>query len=482
MRHEVKKKASITALSVGIILLLASTANGTGFVDRLRTIAEQAWQDEYIPDSGIPTTPLTDFDDFEVTELFRAVTIEDLETSITDGYPMPWLEESLKDESIPWEDRYWLDCRMRAAIAQNTHTFYNPAGSQIHIDADAVFPGELYWREHMIVDPAGWNVPDESIRPEAAELLDIGHSYTPYGRLVGDLPFAIPQMSMSRDGKLCVMSTGNNSPNTPNEQPYACFMYSDGSFLEIPLEELGMYSAAISQDGSVSTFSCMLQANLENPGYIYVFNNDCTLQRTVNPQTPLDWCWRPTISSDGNFLCHPAYGAGTYLVNCFNGTSNLLTSLVNLDEQVTSTYSFSPDNKVLNLGGSTIGRTINMENGEITLYDETGSRGAEEHPFTIVCSSNNSTCTTWTTRRESGSEYSNELGIYIGNEFIHSLLVPSEHDSILLNTISFLQTEVSPNGKYLFLNPADAYCGYPTTHGYSELYNLPVLVIQIEGR
>ncbi|MBD3277164.1 MAG: hypothetical protein GF388_02595, partial [Candidatus Aegiribacteria sp.] len=61
--------------------------------------------------------------DVEVVELLRVETADELEYQLTDGYPMPWLEEILNDESIPEEDRYWLDCRMRAAIAQDLHLF-----------------------------------------------------------------------------------------------------------------------------------------------------------------------------------------------------------------------------------------------------------------------------------------------------------------------------------------------------------------------
>ncbi|MCD4708815.1 MAG: hypothetical protein K8S62_13865, partial [Candidatus Sabulitectum sp.] len=77
METGVRKIVRIRILQAGILLLLASTANSTGLIDRIHSIAEQAWEDEYIPDSGLPTVPLTDYDNFEVTELFRAVTIEE---------------------------------------------------------------------------------------------------------------------------------------------------------------------------------------------------------------------------------------------------------------------------------------------------------------------------------------------------------------------------------------------------------------------
>ena len=52
--------------------------------------------------------------EIEVAELFPGRTLEELEAALVDGYPMPWLAEVLADSTIPEDDRYWLDCRMRA--------------------------------------------------------------------------------------------------------------------------------------------------------------------------------------------------------------------------------------------------------------------------------------------------------------------------------------------------------------------------------
>jgi hypothetical protein len=76
---------------------------------------------------------------------------EDLELIVENGYPTPEIREILTDESIPKEDRYWLDCRMRSKIAQILHRFYSENGDIIDIEADWVAPGEDYWQEIMMV-------------------------------------------------------------------------------------------------------------------------------------------------------------------------------------------------------------------------------------------------------------------------------------------------------------------------------------------
>jgi hypothetical protein len=40
---------------------------------------------------------------------------------LSTGYPPEPLRAILEDESIPEEDHYWLDCRMRGFIAKMNH-------------------------------------------------------------------------------------------------------------------------------------------------------------------------------------------------------------------------------------------------------------------------------------------------------------------------------------------------------------------------
>ena len=482
MECRIKRVLAIRTLQAGIMLMLASTANSTGLIDRMHSLVEQAWEDEYIPDSGIPTTPLTDFDNFEVTELFRAVTIEELEAAITDGYPMPWLEETLKDETIPWEDRYWLDRRIRAAIAQNTHTFFTTSGSPVQIDADCIFPGELYWQEHMIVDPAGWNVPEGLNRPAELESWDIGHLLNPYGHRVGEIAVPIPFVALSRDASTAVVASGGNSIMMPRAQPYACFMSSDGSFIEVPLDSIGRYYASISQDGNTVALSCIDRFQLSTIeretqiGPVYIFDSKGNIERTISPPYQLVGNWTPAISSDGNFLCLAARHGNTCLIDCISGTVNVIDNSSIIYNQSTAQYSFSPDCDFLNLGGLTTGRVIELSNGREFIYEDTEPLDDEEQPSTVVCSSNDRICTTLTTERGDRPNFFRELIVYINQKNIYSTRIPA-------SSMTFpSQTDVSPNGYYLFLNSIEASHGHPSTTGTPDVYNLPVMVMQIESR
>jgi uncharacterized membrane protein YjgN (DUF898 family) len=71
-----------------LMVIVAAQVTASGVYDIIESLAERA--EEASVSSEV-----------EVVELFHAETTEELEASLTDGYPMPWLEEILNDESIP---------------------------------------------------------------------------------------------------------------------------------------------------------------------------------------------------------------------------------------------------------------------------------------------------------------------------------------------------------------------------------------------
>ena len=459
----------------GTVCLLASSSSAFDLIDTVQSLRQQAWESEYIPESTEPVVPLTEYDEFEVVELFRAETIEELEASLTDGYPYPWLEETLKDETIPWEDRYWLDRRVRAAISQNLHVFYDTENNPVYVDADGIFPGEFYWREHMIVDPAGWNVLEGAVRPVDLDDWDIGHIYDSYGYRAGEIAVPVPRVvSLSRDASIGVITSGGNDIYNTRNQPYACLMYPDGSFLEIPFDSIGSYDALVSSDGGIIAFFCIDRHFLspEERQYsivpVHIFDKNGNLERLITPPVPLRWSWRPAISEDGHYTCHAALGANACLIDCFNGTAELLEKPAVYDQN-TCDYSFSPDGDYLCIGGSTIGRVMRLDTDETIVYPETAPSAR-----TNVCCSCNCLTMSITIRRGNNPDYYHELVVYAKNRAIFSDRIPPEGLTMMM------ETEISPSGYYLLVNPSDAANGAPSKHAIS--YNLPLIIMQIEGR
>jgi hypothetical protein len=464
-------------LQIVMILVVAASVNAGGIMDAARLITEQLWEHRYIPDSELPTVPLSEYDDFEVVELFRAETIEDLDAAIKEGYPMPWLEETLKDESIPWEDRYWLDRRVRAAIAQNTHTFFDVSGIPVHVEADGIFPGEMYWRENMIVDPEGWFAPEGIPRPTAVESWDIGLILNPYGRKIGEIAAAIPlAVFTSRDASTGVLITGGNCVYDPERQPYACFLKPDGSFNEIPLSYKGTYDVALSSDGGIAAFSLTRTHDREAVTYrgddytrdIEIYDGEGNLLRYIDTPINLDFnnSCAVVITQDGNYLYHQSEGVNTCLVNCFSGEVMMLPKPE--WDRNTDMQSFSPDGRFLALSGATIARIYNIEEETTTMLQPDITR--QSHLGSIVTCSSDALFASMTQSNQDRMSIT-----YLLNDE-----VVAEYSSHLSASI----TEFSPNGYLTINNPVDAAHGAPSPFcGAPEgRYNLPLIVIRIQGR
>jgi hypothetical protein len=172
--------------------------------------------------------------DVEVVEVFTAENAEALEAALADGYPPPWLAEILEDETIPEEDRYWLDCRIRAHIARHLHRFYDREGNPVEVEAEWIAPGERYWQEHLMVNPVGEDygfgqapehLPD--FMGEPGPIMDV------YGDQIGELALVNDRIVLSRDASIGVFKSGPGSLYNPGGKNYICFEYSDGSFREV---------------------------------------------------------------------------------------------------------------------------------------------------------------------------------------------------------------------------------------------------------
>jgi len=483
MQSGTHKRTGIAALCTVALLLTTAIPSYSGAItDSFQSIAEQAWMEQYIPRSDEETLPLTDFDNFEVTELFRAETIENLEASLTDGYPMPWLEEILKDTTIPWEDRYWLDCRVRAAIAQNTHTFFNPAGTPVHIDADAVFPGEYYWQEHMIVDPAGYSVqiredeegyrlPDEG-RPVLPRVnsIDIGFIYNLFGRKKGDLALSFNGMSLSRDGSLGLHVTGQTSDRPSSyDQMYACLMYPDGSFREIPLPQTGrQYSGTISGDGN----TIVLFPASRSGSAIEVLNRDGNLIKTIRTGLSFENISKPSITDDGRYAScwyRPELEGGhSAVIDIANGLVRF-TSKHNIADINSIECNFSADGDYFCIGGMCEARVVNLRDGSERSFSDTALREGKNNYTRIKCS-NSGTVVAYLGNRSSGSlEQIFQLRIIALDSEVYSERIENTWD------YGHHTPDVSPNGNFVFLNDAPDWLGV-------HLGESPSVVYQVSGR
>ncbi|MCK5787355.1 MAG: hypothetical protein KAH54_12460, partial [Candidatus Sabulitectum sp.] len=352
-------------------------------------------------------------------------------------------------ETIPWEDRYWLDRRVRAAIAQNTHTFFNPAGSPVHIDADEIFPGEYYWREHLIVDPEGIYAPEDVARPVLSTdfgFTDSGYILNPFGYRVGNIAIAENGMSLSRDASIGVYVSGVNGEfERFGYQHYACLLYPDGSFTEIPFEDTGAYGGTISADGNVLVFFRQGGPSTD-PSFVEVMNRNGQFLRRIPSDGHFEYMSKPPISFDGHYTSNMLRSYHSSIVDVLDGEIVQTTNHTGTD--LTTLYcSFSPDGNYFCIGGMTKARVIDLNSGSEFVYPETARREDTNDKTLVSCSNSRIVTALSTLRIKRDSESYLELRVYVSDSEVFSETISQERVTGLISA------EVSPNGSFVFVSP-----------------------------
>ncbi|NOQ22440.1 MAG: hypothetical protein GQ565_07305 [Candidatus Aegiribacteria sp.] len=320
--------------------------------------------------------------DLEIVEVFRAETPEELEAALTDGYPMPWLEEILSDESIPEEDRYWLDCRVRAAIARDLSLFFDRDGNPVHIECDYMHPGEDYWREHFIV-----NLPGESYRFDSPDMPtgitdQPGYIVNLFGERVGDIALSRSRIWLARDASvgigICDYSWDGRRANS------ACFLYPDGSFIEKEIDPI-FVQFALSEDGSIAVYYSASAHDYDSPErmlYAFDSNGELIFHRLM-PTGPMSGSATPAISPDNTIIAAPIAGSMVWLLDA--GTGEKLFQWGGLSSEGPERYAighhltFSQNSRYLCAsGGDAV--ILDCENGEVVMRVSRSMGHFEDNP------------------------------------------------------------------------------------------------------
>ena len=430
MQSGTHNKAGTTTLCTVALLLTTAIPSYSGAItDSFQSVVNQVTDQEFICEG------------YDVVELFRAETIEDLEASLTDGYPMPWLEEILKDTTIPWEDRYWLDCRVRAVFAQDLHLFFDRNGNRISVEADLIIPGEDYWREHLMVNPPGESDVADNLRPTTV-YADPGYILDRFGNQVGELAEVFSFVTLSRDASIAAVISGGRN---------ACFMYPDGSFLEIPLPRPGGYESIVSANGEVIAFECVSPSGTRDPytleptgitGEVYFFNPSGDLIGNADPYSIIGADERGKLSSDGRLFCDKL-STGELLL-CRTGMDDQ-SSLVGMTEggRGRTSFSFSPDGQFLCAAGFSTGIVIDLNTDQVT-WQSNNTLLAVNDMCRVNCS-NRAGCIACVTCHGPYTECYFELEVFIDNQLIYRNVAEESYNE---------ETVVSPNG-YFILSQED---------------------------
>lgn len=293
-------------------------------------------------------TGLTVGVDFQLEKLWDIQSPEQMQEHVQSGYPTPWLAEVLSDSTIPAVDRYWLDCRMRAAIARDLHLFFDRDGNRVHIEADFIKAGDSYWRENLIV-----NLPGEPFRYDCPELPS-GRTSEPgiilnvYGEQIGSIATASYDLiHLSRDASVGVYRSGGGYIALD----FACFLYPDGSFREIDIDDV-FVQYTLSEDGNIAVFYSRQSYEPGSPEHmLYAFDRegDLIFERLM-PIGSNSGGARPSVSPDSKYIATGLSNGEIWLLDAITGET--VYTWGGSDNRLTgSTFIFSPDSRYLCASG-----------------------------------------------------------------------------------------------------------------------------------
>ncbi len=283
---------------------------------------------------SIAATAQTETSSLRVEEVFSVESPEELESALADGYPMPWLAEILEDETIPEEDRYWLDCRVRAVIARELHLFYNRDGEPVHIEAEGgIRNGETYWREVFIVEPSYKDRSHEmnlELEPPFYFWRTPGYLVDRFGERIGEIATTDMIMHLSRDGEFGIFA-GRYSARHNMNPSHVYFLNFSGDVRDVPIGPMlsGMRSICMADDGSFALVACSgagstwtrnrdMGMDLDYPDdevmmHVFTGTGDLIYARTM-PEGPTN----NQISPDMRYISYAALNT-TYLLDATTG-------------------------------------------------------------------------------------------------------------------------------------------------------------------
>lgn len=302
----------------------------------------------------------------EVVEVFRADTPEELEAALADGYPPVWLAEMLSDESVPEEDRYWLDCRVRAVIAQDLHLFFDQDGNQVRMEADRIITGEDYWRECFVVNISG---PD----PEPGDEAPTGNWPGPgilvdrFGQVLGPIAITRSASRLSRDGSIGITQTGVQGPLGDPGLRNLCFFYPGGDFREFPIHRNYIH-AGISESGELVVASCVRRmGDGESSQRLLVFDrNGSVLHETeLELPPPSGPVVAPAVSPDDSYIAVQTRDRASQSRPVLLFDAETFEELHSWDLTIGNHLHFSPDSRYLCIAGGGAGAVVDCETGEL---------------------------------------------------------------------------------------------------------------------
>ncbi len=376
-----------------------------------------------------------------VEEVFSVDTPEEMEAALADGYPMPWLEELLNDQSIPEEDRYWLDCRVRAVIARDMHLFYDREGIPVTIEAHSVNPGENYWQENFIVRKE-----DSFIHYESPDLPSgiwnrPGYILNRYGERIGEIAVTADRVRLSRDASLGVFLSEKGHITADN----ALLLHPDGTFIEIPVDPV-FVQYAVSDNGEIAVYYSRIgrpDSSNTNARRLYVFDrNGNTVFERIMPAGPISGSSAPVVSPDGRYIAVALNNWQVWLLDAVTGET-----LFEWDSTTGNSMSFTQDSRYLCVTAGRQGLSVfDCDSGEevfsLTSNIEHFGGNLKRDRISSPCMSGSSGIISVSRNQKESESLPWEY---------HREVYDISSGELILRTDTWHPVWISPNGKLLFV-------------------------------
>lgn len=272
-----------------------------------------------------------------------------------------------------------------------------------------------------------------------------------YGNRTGELADVYKWTSLSRDASVAATPSGGSTMLNYRE-PFACFMYPDGSFREEPFGYVSAFDATVSPNGELVVFRCYTSAGwgfdpvtnepVSGPiGDAYIFDSRGNLLQRVTPPS----LFSPKvaeISSDGRYIANQVSTGELFLIDCEDGYSSRIIEEEDGGRSSRGHYSFSPDGRYLCAGGFSPGIVISLDPYSVVWQSSYQHRDG----LTRVHCSNGAEWISSTITYTFHPDFTSRLEVFHNNLLVYSTTSEGRHNE---------ETVVSPNGHFLLTRKSD---------------------------
>jgi hypothetical protein len=342
---------------------------------------------------------------------------------------MPWLAEILADTTIPEEDRYWLDCRMRAVIAHERCTFFGRDGMAVRMKAAWVIPCGQYFLESFLIGlvPEDTSSTSSSVRDDETPQ---GLYLDRFGEALGAVAHPSTRLRVSRDASVAAGASYQESSDVSEHTSFALF-FPDGTILNTGIPIItGDWT--VSEDGSLALLVTRRE-QADQLSLAQALDEHGNALWQIQLEKPPVGTAPPVISLDGRFCAFVTWSGRDYTAAVYNTQDG---SLIGSWDVVCIMLSFSFNGRYLFYSGWDSG-TVDLETGEIIWSSSMANLSELAFDRLLYLVSCNDS-----------SVYGAVAEKRLGSEYLYTAYIFDTYGHVLASDPVNGRIDISPNGAY----------------------------------